>query len=194
MSMEQCEPSGRSGGCGEQTEARYQYNGHRTPGRKAGGVLQRKTGEAGPAERVGMEIGNSRQITYTLDLTRQYYNLLERTEEKPRSRDTFGMGTWQRMGNGERNYYLQDELGSPLRIEDSAGTIKEGYEYGALWGRPVSESGKMQPFGYTGYKRQCVRNLLCPGREYLAENGRFRQDLIVGFVEYPETLNRYSYC
>ena len=56
--------------------------------------------------------------------------------------------------------------------------------------------GKIQPFGYTGYQRDEVSGTYyAQAREYLAESGRFAgQDLIVGFIEYPETLNRYGYC
>ena len=149
-----------------------------------------------PQRRVGMEIGNSRQITYTLDLTRQYYNLLERTEESQSQRYFWDGNVAAYEENGERNYYLQDELGSPLRIEDSAGTIKESYGYGAFGEDLYQNQGEMQPFGYTGYQRdEIAGTYYAQAREYLAENGRFaEQDLIVGFVEYPETLNRYSYC
>ena len=74
--------------------------------------------------------GNSRQITDTLDLTRQYYNFLERTEEN-RSQRYFWDGKMSVYEeNGERNYYLPYELGNPLRIEDSAGNLKASYGYG----------------------------------------------------------------
>ena len=178
-------------------QARYQYNGlgHRV-GKQEGVLPKEKLEKLDPQRRVGMEIGNSRQITYTLDLTRQYYNLLERTEESQSQRYFWDGNVAAYEENGERNYYLQDELGSPLRIEDSAGTIKESYGYGAFGEDLYQNQGKMQPFGYTGYQRDSVSGTYyAQAREYLAENGRFaEQDLIVGFVEYPETLNRYSYC
>ena len=49
-----------------------------------------------PQSRIGMETGNSRQITYTLDLTR-HYNLLERAEE--------------------RNYYLRTNWVARFRLK-----------------------------------------------------------------------------
>lgn len=178
-------------------QARYQYNGlgHRV-GKQEGVLPKEKLEKLDPQRRVGMEIGNSRQITYTLDLTRQYYNLLERTEESQSQRYFWDGNVAAYEENGERNYYLQDELGSPLRIEDSAGTIKESYGYGAFGEDLYQNQGKMQPFGYTGYQRDSVSGTYyAQAREYLAENGRFAgQDLIVGFIEYPETLNRYGYC
>ena len=178
-------------------QARYQYNGlgHRV-GKQEGVLPKEKLEKLDPQRRVGMEIGNSRQITYTLDLTRQYYNFLERTEESQSQRYFWDGNVAAYEENGERNYYLQDELGSPLRIEDSAGTIKESYGYGAFGEDLYQNQGKMQPFGYTGYQRDSVSGTYyAQAREYLAESGRFAgQDLIVGFTEYPKTLNRYNYC
>lgn len=114
-------------------QARYQYNGlgHRV-GKQEGVLPKEKLEKLDPQRRVGMEIGNSRQITYTLDLTRQYHNLLERTEESRNQRYFWDGNVAAYEENGERNYYFQDELGSPLRIEDSFGTIKENYGYGAF--------------------------------------------------------------
>ena len=185
-------------------QTRYGYDafGNRTRKEESGerkqeGVLPKeKLEKLDPQRRVGMEIGNSRQITYTLDLTRQYYNLLERTEESQSQRYFWDGNVAAYEENGERNYYLQDELGSPLRIEDSAGTIKESYGYGAFGEDLYQNQGKMQPFGYTGYQRDSVSGTYyAQAREYLAESGRFAgQDLIVGFTEYPKTLNRYNYC
>ena len=178
-------------------QARYQYNGlgHRV-GKQEGVFPKEKLEKLDPQRRVGMEIGNSRQITYTLDLTRQYYNLLERTEESQSQRYFWDGNVAAYEENGERNYYLQDELGSPLRLEDSVGTIKESYGYGAFGEDLYQNQGKMQPFGYTGYQRDSVSGTYyAQAREYLAESGRFAgQDLIVGFTEYPKTLNRYNYC
>ena len=178
-------------------QARYQYNGlgHRV-GKQEGVLPKEKLEKLEPQRRVGMEIGNSRQITYTLDLTRQYYNLLERTEESQSQRYFWDGNVAAYEENGERNYYLQDELGSPLRLEDSFGTIKESYGYGAFGEDLYQNQGKIQPFGYTGYQRDSVSGTYyAQVREYLAESGRFAgQDLIAGFLDMPFSMNRYSYC
>ena len=178
-------------------QARYQYNGlgHRV-GKQEGVLPKEKLEKLDPQRRVGMEIGNSRQITYTLDLTRQYHNLLERTEESQSQRYFWDGNVAAYEENGERNYYLQDELGSPLRLEDSVGTIKENYGYGAFGEDLYQNQGKIQPFGYTGYQRdEIAGTYYAQAREYLAENGRFaEQDLIAGFMELPFSMNRYSYC
>ena len=178
-------------------QARYQYNGlgHRV-GKQEGVLPKEKLEKLDPQSRIGMEIGNSRQITYTLDLTRQYYNLLERTEESKNQRYLWDGNVAAYEENGERNYYLQDELGSPLRIEDSAGNLRENYGYGAFGEDLYQNQGKIQPFGYTGYQRDPVAGTYyAQAREYLTENGRFAgQDLIAGFMDMPFSMNRYSYC
>ena len=178
-------------------QARYQYNGlgHRV-GKQEGVLPKEKLEKLDPQSRIGMEIGNSRQITYTLDLSRQYYNLLERTEENRSQRYFWDGNVAAYEENGERNYYLQDELGSPLRIEDSAGILRESYGYGAFGEDLYQNQGKIQPFGYTGYQRDPVAGTYyAQAREYLTENGRFAgQDLIAGFTDLPFSMNRYSYC
>ena len=178
-------------------QARYQYNGlgHRV-GKQEGILSKEKLEKLDPQSRIGMEIGNSRQITYTLDLTRQYYNLLERIEESRSQRYFWDGNVAAYEENGERNYYLQDELGSPLRIEDSAGIFKESYGYGAFGEDLYQNQGKIQPFGYTGYQRdETAGTYYAQAREYLAENGRFAgQDLIAGFMDRPQTINKYEYC
>ena len=95
-------------------QARYQYNGlgHRV-GKQEGVLPKEKLEKLDPQRRVGMEIGNSRQITYTLDLTRQYYNLLERTEESQSQRYFWDGNVAAYEENGERNYYSRMS-GSPL--------------------------------------------------------------------------------
>ena len=84
--------------------------------------------------KAGTEIGNWNQIRYTIDLTREYHNLLEKTEgEKTEGekRQTYfwdgNVASYEE--NGRQSYYLQDELGSPIRIEDETGEVKESYGY-----------------------------------------------------------------
>ena len=178
-------------------QARYQYNGlgHRV-GKQEGIIPKEKLEKLDPQNRICMEVGNSRQIAYTLDLTRQYYNLLERTEESQSQRYFWDGNVAAYEENGGRNYYLQDELGSSLRIEDSAGNLRESYGYGAFGEDLYQNQGKKQPFGYTGYQRdEIAGTYYAQAREYLAESGRFQErDIIKGQTSYPLTLNEYIYC
>ena len=86
-------------------QARYQYNGlgHRV-GKQEGALPKEKLEKPDPQSHIHVEIGNLKQIGYTIDLTRQYHNLLERTEEG-RSQRYFWDGkvaTYE--DDGERNY------------------------------------------------------------------------------------------
>ena len=98
--------------------------------------------------------------------------------------------------NGRQSYYLQDELGSPIRIEDETGEVKESYGYGAFGEDLYGNQGEMQPFGYTGYQRDKVAGTYyAQAREYQADAGRFLgRDIIKGGVQYPFSLNNYTYC
>lgn len=65
--------------------AKYQYNGlgHRV-GKAEGRLPADQTGKLDPQSRIDREIGNLTQIHYTIDLTREYHNLLEKTEGEKR--------------------------------------------------------------------------------------------------------------
>ena len=181
--------------------AKYQYNGlgHRV-GKLEGSLpvarMEQMEKHLNPQSRIDMEIGNQNRIRYTIDLTREYHNLLERSEGD-RIQTYFWDGNVASYGEkGERNYYLQDELGSPLRIGDETGRTRESYGYGAFGEELYGNQGELQPFGYTGYQKDKVAGTYyAQAREYQADVGRFQEmDLIPGLIETPFSINRYSYC
>ena len=107
----------------------------------------------------------------------------------------------------ELHYYLQYELGSPVRVSGyDSGYLTYGYdEFGndlysdleeAGIPSPYSRQGEEQPFGYTGYRYDDISGTyFAQAREYQPKNGRFTaQDVIQGNGAVPETLNRYGYC
>ena len=98
--------------------------------------------------------------------------------------------------NGRQSYYLQDELGSPIRIEDETGAVRESYGYGAFGEDLYGNQGTMQPFGYTGYQKDKVAGTyFAQAREYQVDAGRFvGRDIIKGQASYPLTINEYIYC
>ena len=59
-------------------------------------------------------------------------------------------------GEESLHYYLQDELGSPLRIEGEDGRIRESCGYDEFGCDLCGNQGKVQPFGYTGYQQDTV--------------------------------------
>ena len=115
------------------------------------------------------------------------------------------------MEDEKRNlqYYLQDDLGSPLRVlyrngygeaygYDEFGT--ELYESDSIkeekTRKKYGKQGENQPFGYTGYRYDNISgSYFAQAREYMPEVGRFiSEDIIKGTIKVPTTLNHYNYC
>lgn len=140
-----------------------------------------------------------KRIRYTLDLTRQYHNLLMSEDRVQQEEQIFYWdGNVVAMEEAERdNYYLQDDLGSPMYLMDEKGEIKESYgfdEFGQFLFDYPEDS--IQPFGYTGYQMEEVGGMyFAQARRYDANNGRFiSEDKISGSIVRPISLNRYGYC
>ncbi len=171
----------------EGTEAEYYYNalGQRTARRTA-----EETEE------------------YLLDLTKPYHNLLELHKGKHRQTFYWDMNvSAMEDENRTLQYYLQDELGSPLRVLYRSGSgAAYGYdEFGAdlydpeknpCAGRQYSRQGEHQPFGFTGYRYDDISGTyFAQAREYQPGEGRFTaEDILRGRNTIPKTLNRYGYC
>ena len=184
--------------------ASYQYNGlgyrtGKTEGRIQPETLKQMEENLNPLNQLkAMEPEAEKTIRYTIDLTRGYHNLLER-EENQRSQiylwDGNAAGFYDE-GEESPQYYLQDELGSPLRIEREDGHLRESYGYDEFGCDLYGNQGKVQPFGYTGYQQDTVAGTyFAQAREYERESGRFlSQDLIAGFADMPFSMNRYVYC
>ncbi len=145
---------------------------------------------------------------YLLDLTKPYHNLLELQKGKHRQTFYWDMNvSAMEDENRTLQYYLQDELGSPLRVLYRSGSgAAYGYdEFGAdLYdpekkpgaGRQYSRQGEHQPFGFTGYRYDDISGTyFAQAREYQPGVGRFTaEDILRGRNNIPKTLNRYGYC
>ena len=145
---------------------------------------------------------------YLLDLTKPYHNLLERQKGKHRQTFYWDMNvSAMEDENRTLQYYLQDELGSPLRVLYRSGSgAAYGYdEFGAdlydpeknpCAGRQYSRQGEHQPFGFTGYRYDDISGTyFAQAREYQPGEGRFTaEDILRGRNTIPKTLNRYGYC
>ena len=202
--------------------AAYEYNGlgHRVG--KASGAMEGMAGmQNGPSDAIlnrtdvmdplsrleEQAIRPETRIEYTIDLTRQYHNLLQKEEDGNTQSylwDGNVAGMREDMGTAS-HYYFQDELGSPVRLMDKNGELTESYgydEFGQELYRDREETagrsmtGNIQPFGYTGYQYdKTAGTYYARAREYRAELGRFAAvDTIKGFTMVPYTLNEYGYC
>ena len=138
------------------------------------------------------------KINYVIDLTRQYHNLLEKEEGS--NNQTY---IWD--GNvaglldekGSSYVYLQDELGSPIRLIDGTGKVAETYEYDEFGQEVYGIQESIQPFGYTGYQKDCVaETYYAQAREYQPDVGRFISKDKDKFIRKRniKTLNQYNYC
>ena len=150
-----------------------------------------------------------RIIRYTLDLTRQYHNLLQRTTSMgsggSRTEDRRETYFWD--GNvtgmeeeGRDHFYFQDDLGSPVRLADGTGRSEEVYgfdEFGndIRTGKDIFRDS-MQSFGFTGYQMDGAGGLyFAQARRYDVGAGRFiSEDFLKGHTAVPYTMNHYSYC
>ena len=166
-------------------KAVYQYNGL---GHRMGQSIA--TGDAATA----------RTIRYTLDLTRQYHNLLQKTGSGP-DQTYFWDGNVAGMEEEGKDYfYFQDDLGSPMRLMDEAGRSEEAYGFDEF-GNDIRTAkdifqDSMQSFGFTGYQMDSAGGLyFAQARRYDAGAGRFvSEDFLKGHIAVPYTMNHYNYC
>ena len=142
----------------------------------------------------------SYEESYILDRTRAYHNLLQNKTIK-RGSQAIQSYIWDfnvaYMEEGEKEFtYLQDELGSTIRLLEQGGESQAVYGYDEFGGDAYNTQGRLQPFGYTGYRYDKVVNTyFAQAREYVPKIGRFvGEDWIKGNIEKPFSLNQYGYC
>ena len=92
--------------------------------------------------------------------------------------------------------YLNDELGSTIRLLEKEGKSQTIYGYDEFGKDTYGTQGQVQPFGYTGYRYDAVaETYFAQAREYVPGVGRFGgEDWIKGSIGYPTSLNAYGYC
>ncbi len=153
----------------------------------------------GLGHRVGKTTGAihpEKKIQYTIDLTKSYHNLLQKEEDGNTQSYLWDANVAGMTEDGQERYYLQDEMGSPIRLMDKDGDLKDSYGYDEFGQDLYDNQGILQPFGYTGYQADRITGTYyAQAREYRAELGRFAAvDTIKGFTAAPYTLNEYGYC
>ena len=137
---------------------------------------------------------------YVLDRTRPYNNMLQRSI-LDRGKEQTQSYAWDFnavfMEEEEKVYaYLNDELGSTIRLLEKEGKSQTIYGYDEFGKDTYGTQGQVQPFGYTGYRYDTVADTyFAQAREYVPGVGRFGgEDWIKGSISYPTSLNAYGYC
>lgn len=115
--------------------------------------------------------GNTVRTDYLTDQTRCCNNLLILETGEKKQRFVWDENTAYMEENGTKSYFLQDEMGSPVRLVWGNGRERETYSYDEF-GR--SRTGIGQSFGYAGYlPDEIAGTYFAQAREYDAANGRF---------------------
>lgn len=146
------------------------------------------------ADRIGNGPEAERSITYTLDLTKYYNNLLERNDNG--DADSYIWDGIVVAARGRHDFdYVCDDMGSPSRLIGMDGCSAAVYGYDEF-GVSLHDDYSLQPFGYTGYRVDPIADMsFAQAREYMPEHGRFaEQDPLKGNTVNPVTLNPYVYC
>jgi len=155
-------------------------------------------------------INPTKHVDDVLDLTRQYNNLFERRESfgdlkqsthHPThpgvSSFTWDFGVLAISSTNGTQTYLQDDLGSPLRLFDNVGAEHEAYGYDEFGvGYNTTSQSSIQPFGFTGYQRDNVTHMHhAQAREYTPLHGRFTScDIYKESIYIPQATNAYHHC
>ena len=154
------------------------------------------------------------KIEYLCDITREAYNLLERTVNGVTESYVYDRNVVSFSRKNESSYYLQDDLGSTNWITGTDGTVYESYAY-EDFGKQIDKYTKdiktgrrlrnlgyekkgniIQPFAFTGYQRDEISELYyAQARYYNQDIGRFvAEDQERGLLFFPDSQNHYIYC
>ena len=143
------------------------------------------------------DIHPEKKIQYTIDLTRGYHNLLQKEEDGNTQSYLWDGNVTGLREDGQQSYYLQDELGSPIRLANQNGELQDSYGYDEFGQDLYGNQGTMQPFGYTGYQPDRIaETYYAQAREYRPELGRFAGKDVLRYSRKSDSasLNLYVYC
>ena len=131
-----------------------------------------------------------KEIDYVIDFTKQYRNILQRTENNNTRNYLWDHEVVSESSNEGDNFYLLDELGSPLRFVDANGVIADSYAHDEFGNDLTGNQGIQQPFGYTGYRYDNLAGMyFAQSREYDPWLGRFASE-----DRFKDGKNWYCYC
>lgn len=164
---------------GEGIKATYQYNGL--------------------GYRIGMQVteaGRTKSISYLLDYSKIYNNILQR--EDGLATESYFWGNDLELyaqNKDEVGWYTTDPLGSVLRKVDQYGTSFIG-NYDEFGNSPARSWNESEFLGYNGFLFDpFAGTYFAQARQYRSDVGIFdAMDRICGDVIMPDTFNPYAYC
>ncbi len=148
--------------------------------------------------RVGQQIFEQqdavKKVEYVMDVTKRSHNLLQAIEDDEVTEYFWDGTVAASYQKDEVQYYLPDEMGTPLRTVNRAGNVIERYAFDEF-GKEQSEK-KQNNVGYTGFiYDEFSGTYFAQAREYNPDLGRFlARDLVQGLQSAPYTMNNYAYC
>ncbi len=182
------------------TEKKYEYDA-----RNQLAYAKAENGDAaayaynGLGYRIGMRqnlAGVEREIAYTVDYSKIYDNLLERSTAEGSELYFWGNSLEGfAADHGVYGWYLSDVQGNVLRKMSGQDTIyRSRYdEFGCLFPGTHPAVGE---FGFSGFRYDPVAGTwFAQARQYRGDTGMFdAMDRFGGDITMPDSLNPYSYC
>lgn len=134
----------------------------------------------------------TKRISYLIDLTKEYHNLLEKTEDTNTQTYFWDGNVALYEENGRRNYYLQDDLGSTIRIEGEDGQLRETYGYGAFGEELYDIQGGIQPFEinrHSYFDVLLINRIIYERRDLNDKSTKFNRCERLGIFRYDSRLS-----
>lgn len=165
--------------------------------RRAGKIVSYEYNGFGDQVRrsVSDRTGTLTESRYLYDITKPFNHLLNVKDGTESRNMIWDGGLLACAGNGNTQYFLNDERMSPLRILQNGRTsARMSFD---SFGNILDETGDGTALlGYAGYRTDPVSGYMhVNAREYDVRNGRFvSRDPFPGMLIMPLTLNAYNYA
>ena len=146
--------------------------------------------------------GKSISSNWIIDLTREYNNLLQKTENNMMQQYLWDENLvtvenieFDETKSLDRYLCLNDPMGTPMRLFDTNYDNVETYSFDEFGNNTYNNNSSLQPFGFTGYQYdRLAETYYAQAREYRANDGIFAgEDNIKGTAIMPMTMNTYVY-
>ena len=178
--------------------AEYTYNGFKKRVGKIENLNSLATATPTPQTPTARIQDPTGEVKYVLDMTWQYDNLLAtKGTNQPTQSFIWGGSLLSVNESSQSLHYLNDHLGSPIRLLGNNGDIGDSDPFAYdVFGKQIATPSVVQPFGFTGYQTDAVSGMqYAQARYYDPAMARFvSEDILKGLVAEPLSLNQYNYA